>query len=95
MEIHPGRSLPHSLSIDSSFRISSGFTLVEMVLVLSLLLIILGASVPTVRGLKNEQIAREPVAELTKMAKEVRLHAMKDRRPYQIAFTSRGFSATR
>jgi len=72
-----------------------GFTLIEIVLVLTLLTIIVGASVPSFRGLKDEQIAREPVTALARMAKETRLHAMKEKRPYQIAFTSRGFTATR
>ena len=94
---HPlHRRMDSSIRIpNSKFQIRSGFTVVEMVLVLSLLVLFVGATVPAVRGLKNEQIAREPVKELSSMAKEVRLHAMKDRRPYQIAFTSRGFSATR
>lgn len=73
----------------------SGFTLIEIVLVLTLLIILVAAAVPAVQGLKNEQIAREPVAALANMAKEARLHAMTDKRPYQIAFTGRGFSATR
>jgi len=72
-----------------------GFTLIEIVLVLTLLTIMVGAAVPAFRGLKDEQIAREPVAALARMAKETRLHAIKEKRPYQIAFTSRGFTATR
>ena len=55
---------------NSKFQIRSGFTVVEMVLVLSLLVLFVGATVPAVRGLKNEQIAREPVKELSSMAKE-------------------------
>ena len=102
MELRLERSLPFLKAGPSSFRIPhstfrirSGFTLIEIVIVLTLLIIIVGATVPTVRGLKEEQMARVPVAELVKMAKETRLQAMKDRRPYQIAFTSKGFSATR
>jgi type II secretory pathway pseudopilin PulG len=85
-------SLRANYSGSSSFK---GFTLIEIVLVLTLLIVIIAASVPAVQGLKDEQIAREPVAALAAMAKETRLHAMSDKRPYQIAFTSRGFSATR
>jgi hypothetical protein len=53
------------------------------------------AAVPSVRGLQAEKAARQPLNELAKLAKAARLQAMKDKRPYQIAFTSRGFSATR
>lgn len=72
-----------------------GFTLLEIVIVLTLLAVLAAASIPSVRSLRDEQVAREPVTALAKMAKEARLHAMKDRRPYQIAFTTKGFAATR
>ncbi len=71
------------------------FTLLEMVIALTIVAILVAASVPSFRGIQNEQIAREPVAELARLAKEARLHAMKEKRPYQIAFTSKGFAATR
>jgi prepilin-type N-terminal cleavage/methylation domain-containing protein len=74
---------------------SAGFTLIELVIVLTLLAILMAAAIPSVRGLKDEQIAREPITALSKLAKETRLQAMKDKRPYQIAFTSKGYTATR
>jgi type II secretory pathway pseudopilin PulG len=76
-------------------RSQGGFTLLEIVIVLTLLIIIAALSVPTMRGLKDEEAARAPISELADMVKETRLQAMKDQRPYQIAFTSMGFSATR
>ena len=75
--------------------VGSGFTLLEIVIVLTLLVVIAGAAVPTIRGLKEEQLAREPIAALANLAKETRLQAIKDKRPYQIAFTIKGFAATR
>jgi hypothetical protein len=45
--------------------------------------------------LQDEQIAREPVAALARLAKQARLHAITEKRPYQIVFTEKGFSATR
>ena len=71
------------------------FTLLELVIALTIIVVLVAATVPSLRGLKEEQIAREPVAELARLAKEARLHAMKEKRPYQIAFTSKGFAATR
>jgi type II secretory pathway pseudopilin PulG len=75
--------------------LGEAFTLIEIVLVLTILALITAAAVPSVRGYQEEQIAREPIAALAKMAKEVRLKAMQDKRPYQIAFTSKSFAATR
>lgn len=62
---------------------------------LTILALLLAAAVPSVRGLQAQSQAREPLHELAIMAKAARLKAMKDKRPYQIAFTSKGFSATR
>jgi len=53
------------------------------------------ASVPTLRGLQNERIAREPIAELLRLGKDARLRAMKERKPYQVAITAQGFTASR
>jgi prepilin-type N-terminal cleavage/methylation domain-containing protein len=72
-----------------------GFTLVEIVITLTIVIVIAAASIPTIRGIRDEQMAREPVLELSRMAKEVRLRAMKEKRPYQVAFHSGGFLASR
>ena len=73
----------------------SGFTLVEIVIALTLIIIIVAAAMPMFRGLRDEQLAREPITELARLAKEARLHAMREKRPYQIAFHSGGFTASR
>jgi prepilin-type N-terminal cleavage/methylation domain-containing protein len=75
--------------------VRQGFTLLEIVLVLTLLALMTGAVLPTVHSYREDQQAREPLNELAKLAKITRLQAMKDRRPYQIVFTSTGFKATR
>jgi prepilin-type N-terminal cleavage/methylation domain-containing protein len=80
---------------DSCLRFRAGFTLIEIVLVLTILALLAAAAVPSVRGYQEEKVAREPVVGLAKLAKEARLRAMQDKRPYQIAFTSKGFTATR
>lgn len=78
-----------------SGREGRAFTLLELVLVLTLLALLTAAAVPTVHGMREAAVAREPLNALAKLAKETRLKAMRDRRPYQIAFTSNGFRATR
>ncbi|CAN5913919.1 hypothetical protein BH11VER1_BH11VER1_25600 [soil metagenome] len=71
------------------------FTLLEIVIAITILAVLSAATIPSFRGMKDEQIAREPLAALSRMAKEARLHAMKEKRPYQIAFTAHSLTATR
>lgn len=87
----PRRTRTHSLSSFSS----PAFTLIELVVVLTILAVMVAAAVPSFRGLQDEQTAREPVAALARLAKQARLHAITEKHPYQIAFTEKGFSATR
>ena len=74
---------------------SAGFTLVEIVIALTIVVIITAGAIPSFRGFRDEQIAREPVTALVRMAKEARLRAMQEKRPYQIAFHLGGFTASR
>lgn len=77
----------------SSFR--SGFTLVEIVISLTIIIVIAAGAVPMFRGLREEQLAREPIIELVHLAKEARIRAMREKRPYQVAFYEGGFVASR
>lgn len=70
-----------------------GFTLVEVVITLSVLAVLVGISVPAVSGLQRQHEARRPVAELVRMARTVRARAMAEQHPYQIAFDHNGFQA--
>lgn len=72
-----------------------GFTLVELVVALTIIGVAFAFSVPLVRNIRAEQQAREPVIELVRMAKEARLRAMREKRPYQVAFHPGGFVASR
>lgn len=83
---------------DASRRLHAvfpAFTLLEIVIAITIVAILTAATIPSFRGLKDEQIAREPLAALARMAKEARYHAMKEKRPYQIAFTANSLTATR
>ncbi len=62
---------------------------------LAILAVLAGAAVPSFIGLRQEKEARQPIEALAKLAKETRLRAMKEKRPYQIALTSTAFTATR
>lgn len=72
-----------------------GFTLVEIVISLTIIIIIAAGAVPMLRGLREEQQAREPIIELVRLAKEARIRAMREKRPYQVAFHGGGFVASR
>jgi prepilin-type N-terminal cleavage/methylation domain-containing protein len=82
-------------SAGSSERRRAAFTLVEVIIALTIVVVITAAAVPTFRGFRDEQLAREPVTELVRLAKEARLRAMREKRPYQVAFHSDGFTASR
>lgn len=72
-----------------------GFTLIEIVISLTIVTILLAAAVPMLKGLQDERQAREPVSALVRLAREARLRAMAEKRPYQVAFYSTGFTASR
>lgn len=70
-----------------------GFTLVEIVVSMTVAAVLVGISVPTIRGLQRQHEARQPVAQLVRMARTVRARAMAEQHPYQIAFDREGFHA--
>lgn len=74
---------------------TAAFTLIELVLVLAILAVIAGAAVPSITGMMADAEARKPLEDLARLAKQTRLRAMEEKRPYQIAFTATGYTATR
>jgi len=72
-----------------------GMTLVELIVAISVLSILTGIAVPAIDGAYRARLARERVNQLYSMAREVRLRAMSEQRPYQIMFDSEGFKASR
>lgn len=71
------------------------FTLVEIVIALTIVAVLAAATVPMLKGFQEERLAREPVTALLKLAREARMRAMKEKRPYQVAFHATGFTASR
>ncbi len=74
---------------------AGAFTLVELVIVLSVLVLLAATAAPSIDGVMKERLAREPVASLLLMAREVRNRALSEQCPYQIVFDSEGFRAAR
>jgi len=73
----------------------SGFTLVEIIIALTIVAVLAAATIPMLKGFNDERIAREPVAALVKLAREARMRAMTEKRPYQVALHATGFTASR
>jgi len=71
------------------------FTLIEIVIALTIVAVLAAATVPMLKGFQDERLAREPVTALLKLAREARMRAMKEKRPYQVAFHATGFTASR
>jgi prepilin-type N-terminal cleavage/methylation domain-containing protein len=71
------------------------FTLVEVVIAISVVAILTGLAVPAIDSVQRERLAREPVNRLILLAREVRGRAMTEQRPYQIMFDGEGFRASR
>lgn len=71
------------------------FTLVEIVIALTIVAVLAAATVPMLKGFQDERLAREPVTALLKLAREARMRAMQEKRPYQVAFHATGFTASR
>jgi len=69
----------------------SGFTLLEIVVVLVIVAVLAGFAVPFISGMMREAAMRAPVEELQDLAKIVRLRAITEQRPYEIVFTQEGF----
>ena len=78
--LHSPLSTPHS-PLPTPHSAPPAFTLVEIVIALTIVAILTAAAIPSFRGLRDEQLAREPVAALVKLAKEARLKAIVEKRP--------------
>lgn len=70
------------------------FTLVEIVVSLTILGIIAAVAIPTMKGLNNDEKVREPVARLAALVQEARHRATTEHRAYQILFEPGGIHAS-
>lgn len=63
-----------------------GFTLIEIVVALTIMAVIAAVAIPTMKGLLREEKAAAPLRELAALVQEIRGKAMAEHRPYQIVF---------
>ncbi len=69
------------------------FTLVEIVVSLTIITVVAAIAIPTIKGLRREDAAMQPVRDLATLALDVRQRAMHERRAYQIVFERSGIHA--
>jgi prepilin-type N-terminal cleavage/methylation domain-containing protein len=69
------------------------FTLIEIVVALTIVAIIAAVAIPTLKGLGREERARAPITALAALVQEVRQRAARERRAYQIVFERGGVHA--
>ncbi|MBK8092445.1 MAG: type II secretion system protein [Verrucomicrobiaceae bacterium] len=90
-----GGKRPSKWSESGITNLTSGFTLIEIIIALTIVGVLAAGTIPLLKGFRDERLAREPVAALVKLAREARFRAMTEKRPYQIAFHATGFTASR
>lgn len=65
-----------------------GFTLIEIVVVLSLIALMMGLTVMTIGSVTSERKLRGPAEALKDFAKQARMFGIVEQRPYQVLLTS-------
>jgi prepilin-type N-terminal cleavage/methylation domain-containing protein len=70
------------------------FTLVEIIVALTIIAVITAIAIPTMSGLSRDEKAREPIKRLEEIVQEVRHRAMREGETYQIVFEREGIHAT-
>lgn len=68
-----------------------GYTLLEIALVVTIIVLLIGAAVPLTRGFTREQRLRDTVRELLVLAKTARNDAMTTGQPAEVVFLKDGF----
>lgn len=69
------------------------FTLIEIIIAMTIIAVIAAVAVPTLQGLNAEEKVRAPLTSLADMVQEVRSRALREHRPYTIYFERDGIHA--
>lgn len=73
----------------------AGFTILEVVIVLSITVLMVGAAAPALTGMVRAEQLKSPARNLEAMAITARCNALAEQRPYQIVITPKGFHLER
>ncbi len=87
----------HEAGADAPARCNSpsAFTIIEIVMVLAITVLMLGAAMPYVSSMLLAEQLKSPARELEAMAITARSSALSEQRPYQIVITAEGFHLER
>ena len=70
------------------------FTLIEIVVALTIVAIVAAVAIPTMKGLDRDEKVRGSIKALGELVQQVRERAMRERKPYQIVFEHEGIHAS-
>lgn len=73
---------------------AEAFTLIEIVVALTIAAVVAAVAIPTLKGLGREEAARVPMKTLAEVVQEVRQRAMREHKAYQIVFEHEGIHAS-
>ena len=88
-------TMPGPVSSIGRGRWTGGYTLLEIALVVTIIVLLVGAAVPLTSGFVREQRLRESVLDLLVMAKTARMDAMTSGQASEIVFEKKGFALRR
>ena len=71
------------------------FTILEIVMVLAITVLLIGAVTPEITGMLRGEQLKAPARQLEAMAITARCNALSEQRPYQIVITGTGFQLER
>lgn len=71
------------------------FTILEIVMVLAITVLLIGAATPAISGMLKAEKLKAPARELEAMAITARTKALSEQRPYQIVIRGNGFRLER
>lgn len=74
---------------------TGAFTILEVVIVLSITVLMIGAAAPALTGMVRAEQLKSPARNLEAMAITARCNALAEQRPYQIIITPKGFHLER
>ena len=72
---------------------AGAFTLIEIIVAMTIIALLAAVAVPTLKGLQDDAATRAPLADLAALVQEVRQRAMREHRPFQIILERRGLHA--
>ena len=70
-------------------RCTPGFTLVEIIITISIIALLLGVTLLSINAVSSERKLREPAEAIKEYAKQARMYAIVEQRPHQVLLTPR------